>query len=447
MPVPFIPAYVHFIPSDAHFMPFLARREMRFVIVVGSEFLLFFCRTTAMNTPSAHHTRWLTLVGTIITQFALGSVYTWSLFNSSLSEKLGEPVSQVAFSFGLLSLGLALSSSVAGKLQERFGVKRVTIASGLLLGLGFFLTAHSSNLLMLWLSAGVLVGVADGAGYLLTLSNCVKWFPERKGLISAFSIGSYGLGSLGFKFIDSQLLASVGLESTFMIWGAIVLVMIVFGAMLMTDAPLQKVTTANGVVENDFTLAQSMRKPQYWMLAVMFLTSCMSGLYVIGVAKDIAQGMVHLDSLTAASAVTVIAIANLSGRLVLGVLSDKISRIRVITLGQVISLVGMAALLFAPLNAMTFFAAIACVAFNFGGNLTVFPSLVSEFFGLNNLAKNYGVIYLGFGIGSICGSIIASLFGGFYVTFCVIFALLIVSLALSTTIRQPQRRVYKEAHA
>ncbi|WP_454124002.1 L-lactate MFS transporter [Kosakonia sp. Marseille-Q7440] len=400
-----------------------------------------------MNSSFAQHTRWLTLVGTIITQFALGSVYTWSLFNSSLAEKLGEPVSQVAFSFGLLSLGLALSSSVAGKLQERFGVKRVTIASGLLLGLGFFLTAHATNLMMLWLSAGVLVGLADGAGYLLTLSNCVKWFPERKGLISAFSIGSYGLGSLGFKFIDSHLLATVGLESTFMIWGAITLLMIVFGAMLMTDAPLQKVSTVNGVVENDFTLAESMRKPQYWMLAVMFLTACMSGLYVIGVAKDIAQGMVHLDIATAANAVTVIAIANLSGRLVLGILSDKIARIRVITIGQVISLVGMAALLFAPLNAMSFFAAIACVAFNFGGTITVFPSLVSEFFGLNNLAKNYGVIYLGFGIGSICGSIIASLFGGFYVTFCVIFALLILSLALSTTIRQPQREVYQQAHA
>jgi OFA family oxalate/formate antiporter-like MFS transporter len=77
------------------------------------------------------------------------------------------------------------------------------MASGILLGLGFFLTAHSSSLMMLWLSAGVLVGLADGAGYLLTLSNCVKWFPERKGLISAFSIGSYGLGSLGFKFIDT----------------------------------------------------------------------------------------------------------------------------------------------------------------------------------------------------------------------------------------------------
>lgn len=164
-------------------------------------------------TPSNYQrTRWLTLIGTIITQFALGSVYTRSLFNGALSAKLDAPVSEVAFSFGLLSLGLAISSSVAGKLQERFGVKRVTMASGILLGLGFFLTAHSNNLMMLWLSAGVLVGLADGAGYLLTLSNCVKWFPERKGLISAFAIGSYGLGSTGFKFIDTQLLETVGLE-------------------------------------------------------------------------------------------------------------------------------------------------------------------------------------------------------------------------------------------
>ncbi|HCP4738007.1 TPA: MFS transporter [Escherichia coli] len=398
-------------------------------------------------TPSNYQrTRWLTLIGTIITQFALGSVYTWSLFNGALSAKLDAPVSQVAFSFGLLSLGLAISSSVAGKLQERFGVKRVTMASGILLGLGFFLTAHSDNLMMLWLSAGVLVGLADGAGYLLTLSNCVKWFPERKGLISAFAIGSYGLGSLGFKFIDTQLLETVGLEKTFVIWGAIALLMIVFGATLMKDASKQEVKTSNGVVEKDYTLAESMRKPQYWMLAVMFLTACMSGLYVIGVAKDIAQSLAHLDVVSAANAVTVISIANLSGRLVLGILSDKIARIRVITIGQVISLVGMAALLFAPLNAVTFFAAIACVAFNFGGTITVFPSLVSEFFGLNNLAKNYGVIYLGFGIGSICGSIIASLFGGFYVTFYVIFALLILSLALSTTIRQPEQKMLREAH-
>ncbi|WP_213713541.1 L-lactate MFS transporter [Cedecea lapagei] len=400
-----------------------------------------------MNTATYNRTRWLTLIGTIITQFALGSVYTWSLFNSALSQKLDAPISQVAFSFGLLSLGLAISSSVAGKLQDRFGVRKVTMAAGVLLGAGLFFTAHANNLMMLWLTAGVLVGLADGAGYLLTLSNCVKWFPERKGLISAFSIGAYGLGSLGFKYIDTHLLTAYGLENTFMIWGGLAMVMVLFGATMMKDAPLQETKSVNGAAKTDFTLAESMRQPQYWMLALMFLTACMSGLYVIGVAKDIAQGMVHLDAMSAANAVTVISIANLSGRLVLGILSDKIARIRVITIGQVISLVGMAALLFAPLNEATFFAAIACVAFNFGGTITVYPSLVSEFFGLNNLTKNYGVIYLGFGIGSICGSIIASLFGGFYVTFCVIFALLILSLAISTTIRQPVRAVLNHKHA
>ena len=385
---------------------------------------------------SSNAIRYRTLAGTVITQFALGSVYTWSLFNAQLSHKLSEPVSQVAFAFGLLSLALAVASSMAGKLQERFGVRKVAIASGLMLGLGFYLTSHAGSLIMLYLCAGLLVGFADGAGYLMSLSNCVKWFPERKGLISACAIGAYGLGSLGFKFINLALLSRFSLEATFQLWGLIAMAMVVAGALLMTDAPQQPAAAQTGG-SRDFTLAEAMRQPQYWMLALMFLTVCMSGLYVIGVAKDIGESFVHLSAATAANAVAVIAVANLSGRLVLGVLSDKMPRIRVITIAQIAALAGMLTLLFAPLNASLFFAAIACIAFSFGGTITVYPSLVSDFFGLNNLTKNYGVIYLGFGIGSIVGSIVASLFGGFLATFHLILALLIVALLFSLTIRQP----------
>lgn len=385
---------------------------------------------------SLNSIRYRTLAGTVLTQFALGSVYTWSLFNAQLSHKLSEPVSQVAFAFGLLSLALAVASSLAGKLQERFGVRKVAIGAGLLLGLGFYLTSQASNLVMLYLCAGLLVGFADGAGYLMSLSNCVKWFPERKGLISACAIGAYGLGSLGFKFINLALLSHFSLEATFQLWGLIAMAMVLAGALLMTDAPKQE-AAAQTQGSRDFTLAESMRQPQYWMLAMMFLTVCMSGLYVIGVAKDIGESFVHLPALTAANAVAVIAVANLSGRLVLGILSDKMPRIRVITLAQIAALAGMLTLLFAPLNATLFFAAIACIAFSFGGTITVYPSLVSDFFGLNNLTKNYGVIYLGFGIGSIVGSIVASLFGGFLATFHLILALLIVSLLFSLIIRQP----------
>ncbi|MEJ4045064.1 L-lactate MFS transporter [Erwinia sp. SLM-02] len=394
--------------------------------------------STSTLSRSANRTRWLTLTGTIITQFALGSVYTWSLFNGQLSSKLDAPISKVAFSFGLLSLGLALASSVAGKLQERFGVRNVTLSAGLLMAAGLMLTSQADNLFMLYLTAGVLVGLADGAGYLITLSNCVKWFPERKGLISACSIGAYGLGSLGFKFICSYLLSVNSLETTFIIWGGLAMSMIVLGSLMMKDAPLQKASaSSHSQPVRDYTLAESMRMPQYWMLALMFLTACMSGLYVIGVAKDIGESLVNLSAQTAASAVTIIAIANLSGRLVLGVMSDKVARIRVISLAQVVSLCGMGILLFSSMNETTFFIAVACVAFSFGGTITVYPSLVSDFFGLNNLTKNYGVIYLGFGIGSVLGSLIASLFGGFMVTFSLIMALLVVSLLMSAVIRMP----------
>ena len=387
---------------------------------------------------TGHNTlRYRTLAGTIITQLALGSVYTWSLFNAQLSDKLSEPVSKVAFSFGLLSLALALASSLAGKLQEHFSVRQITASAGLLLGLGFFLTSHADSLLTLYLFAGIMVGFADGAGYLLSLSNCVKWFPERKGLISACAIGAYGLGSLSFKYINLTLLSHFSLEHTFQLWGAIVMCMIVVGSLLMSDAPRQDSTATRAAHSRDFTLAQAMRQPQYWMLAMMFLTLCMAGLYVIGIAKDIGESYVKLPAVLAANAVAVIAVANLSGRLVLGVLSDKMPRIWVITIAQVAALAGMLMLLFTSLDASSFFIAIACIAFSFGGAITVYPSLVSDFFGLNNLTKNYGVIYLGFGLGSIIGSVVASLFGSFMAAFYLILALQTVSLLLSLLVRPP----------
>ena len=392
-----------------------------------------------MTTQITSRSRYFTLLGTVITQFALGSVYTWSLFNSQLAGKLSEPVSRVAFSFGIMSLALAVASSLAGKMQERFGVRNVTLGAGILLGVSLLLTAHATNIWLLYIFAGLLIGFADGTGYLMTLSNCVNFFPERQGLISACAIGAYGLGSLGFKFINMYFLERNGLESTFDYWGIIAMVMVIIGGLMMKDAPKQQVSATESATEvRDFSLSQSMKCPQFWMLALVFLTVCMSGLYVIGVAKDIGQGYVHLSLDVAASSVAIIAVANLGGRLVLGVLSDKMARTKVVAISLAVCLIGVCALLFAHQSQMSFYVAVACIAFSFGGTITVFPSLVSDFFGLNNLTKNYGIIYLGFGVGSFIGSIVASIFGGFIATFYLMFALLIVSLVIALTIKLPK---------
>lgn len=396
-----------------------------------------------MKTLTSPRSKWFTLAGTVIAQFALGSIYTWSLFNSPLAKKLDEPISQIAFSFGILSLALAFASSISGKLQERFGVRNVTIGAGLLLGLSLLLSSHASNLTMLYVCAGLLVGFADGTGYLMTLSNCVKFFPQHKGLASAVAIGAYGLGSLGFKFINMYLLTHFSLDQTFAAWGAMVMVMVIFGGLLMTDAPKKEMTKTTSAAKKspatsgEYTLADTIKTNQFWMLATIFLTVCMSGLYVIGVAKDIGENYINLSVASAAASVTVIAIANLSGRLVLGVLSDKIDRMKVISFAILVSFVGIASLLFWVPSSNTYYFSVACIAFSFGGTITVFPSLISDFFGLDNLTKNYGVIYLGFGIGSIAGSIVASVFGGFIPTFYMILAFLVVSLVLTLIIKKP----------
>lgn len=382
-------------------------------------------------------TRWLTFVGTLLAQFALGSVYTWSLFNSHFATQLHTTIPNVAFTFGILCLCLAFASSFAGKLQDKFGVKLLTLFSGVALLLGLALTGLSHNLAMLWIFGGVLVGLADGIGYLLTLTNCIRWFPERKGLISPFSIGCYGLGSLAFKFINVELLTHYTLHTALLYWGILAAVTCIIGGLLMTDAPHQEVRISSGLIQKDYRLGEAACTAQFWMLALMFGTAMMGGLYVIGVAKDIAQSIIHLDGVAAANAVTVVAIANLIGRLVMGIMSDKVHIIRIVTFGQVVLLIGMILLNFLHLSEYSFFFALGCVAFNFGGHLTTFPSLVAEFFGLNNVTKNYGVIYLGFGIGSFLGSVIASLFGGFHATFLVIFILVIISLIFSVIVKRP----------
>ena len=108
--------------------------------------------------------------------------------------------------------------------------------AGLALGMGLVLSSQASSLVLLYVLAGVVVGYADGTAYITSLSNLIKWFPERKGLISGISVAAYGSGSLIFKYINAYLIESVGVSQAFIYWGVIVTTMIVIGACLIHQA-------------------------------------------------------------------------------------------------------------------------------------------------------------------------------------------------------------------
>ena len=272
-----------------------------------------------------------------------------------------------------------------------------------------------------------------------SLSNCIKWFPEKKGLISGLSIGSYGAGSLIFKYINSYVINSNGVTVAFLCWGIIALILVVGGAQLLKDGPnVNEISkNTNSRVEN-FTSTQMLRKKEAYLLFVMMFTACMSGLYLIGMVKDIGVQLAGLTPTVAANAVAMVAIFNTAGRIILGAISDKVGRLKVVLFGFIVTALSVIIMDTVHMNFGIFFTCVSGIAFCFGGNITVFPSIVGEFFGFKNHSKNYGIIYQGFGLGALSGSFIASMAGGFKSTFMVIGIMCIISIVIALTIKVPR---------
>jgi len=248
--------------------------------------------------------RWLIVIGSVIAQLGLGTIYTWSLFNQPIVNKFGWDLNKVALSFSTLA---------SGKLQEKFGIKKLISICGMVLGMGLILTSRASSLPMLYITAGVIVGAADGISYMKTPSNCIKWFPEKKGLISGISgisVGAYGCGSLLFKYINGSLIASQGEASAFFFWGIIIMILILIGAQLLKDAVVDDTYGNKGI---NFTVKQMLKTKDAYLLFIAVFTACMSGLYLIGIVKDIGVRLVGLD-------VGIAANAGAMGSLVIGVM-------------------------------------------------------------------------------------------------------------------------------
>ncbi|WP_447882171.1 L-lactate MFS transporter [Serratia fonticola] len=399
-----------------------------------------------MNSKPAN--RSLIVLGTIICQMGLGTIYTWSLFNQPLVDKFHWGLGDVATTFSITSFFLAFATLFAGKLQERFGIRNLTLVSGVLVGLGLIASAHVQSLDMIYLLAGVVVGFAVGIAYISTLSNLIKWFPDNKGLISGISVGAFGSGSLLFKYVNAALISGAGVSAAFFYWGVIVMALIVLGSMLLKE-PVQVNQQANhDTLGNDYTVRQMLASKEAYMLFVIFFAACMSGLYLIGIVKDMGVQLAGMDLATAANTVSAVAIFNTAGRIILGTLSDKVGRMRVISFTMLVTILAIAALSFVTLSHTLFFICVGAVAFCFGGNITVFPAIVGDFFGLKNHSKNYGIIYQGFGLGALAGSFVANHFGGFHATFMVMGVLSVISLLITLFIKAPKAvEQEEESHA
>lgn len=358
--------------------------------------------------------RWLIVVGAVMIQLCLGAVYAWSLFNQPLIDKFGWDKADVVLTFSITIATMAVFTIIAGKIQDKIGPRWVATAGGILLGLGLILASKATSISQLYFFYGIIGGAGIGTAYVCPLATCLKWFPDKRGLISGIAVAGFGAGALIFKPLILSFIASSGVAATFMYLGAIYLVVVVLGAQFLVVPPAGYVpegwtppaAAAGG--GNDFSTGQMFGTLQFYVLWFMYLFGCTAGLMVIGLAKDIGTNLVKLDPATAANAVVTVALFNAAGRIIWGTLSDKLGRINSLLVMYILAAGAMFAMSSITMTNSSFLLLCSLIGFCFGGFLALFPSVTADYYGTTNVGTNYGIIFMAYGSAAILGPKIAT---------------------------------------
>src|SRR5664279_1934272 len=182
--------------------------------------------------------RWWQVVGGLSMNLALGTLYAWSVFVAPLEKQFGWKRAQTSMVFTIAVVVFALSFVAAGRIQDKYGPFYCSLVGGVLVSVGFFLCSYTTSLNYLFICFGVIGGLGNGFGYATPIPVMAKWFPDKRGLAIGLAVGGYGAGSALFgPLANLKLIPAYGVHTTFMILGAIFLVMTVFGAFLLRNPP------------------------------------------------------------------------------------------------------------------------------------------------------------------------------------------------------------------
>ena len=392
--------------------------------------------------------RWRVVVGGIISNFCAGMLYSWSIYVKPLIEAHGWSQSSVSLAMSIATLVIPISMIPAAKILAKQGPAKTALIGTIFYVLGLVLSGFANSLPLLYLGFGVLGGIGVGFIYGTPVATCIKWFPDKKGLISGLAVGGFGLGSIVFAPICTSMIGTLGPGKTFWVQAVIALVGMLIGAPMMKAAPdgfkpegwTPATTGAASGTGHDYTASEMLKTKQYWFLLIMYLFANMSGLMVIGQASPIAQQVANLTAAEAGAIVSLLSIFNTAGRFMSGALCDKLGAKRVVTIIYVINAVLLVALQFLT-NFITIAIGIGGLAVCFGAMMGAYPSLVVDYFGAKYSGPNYARIFLAYGIGGIIGPQIAvrivAATGTYTLAFIIIGASCIVGAIMSIISKKP----------
>ena len=400
--------------------------------------------------------RWVVLVASCLINLCIGSIYAWSVFSAPLAEKLTALFGR-SFTAADLAIVFTVANSVGpitmisgGWINDKFGPRRVILVGGAMFGIGMILTGLAKSLGGMIVSYGLVLGLGLGMAYGCTVSNCVKFFPDRRGLVGGIATAFYGLSSVLIPPVANALIDAQGVSRAFFILGGVFLAVILASSFLIVGCPKGYVPAGyvpkariarTDAVDKDWR--QMLSDPVFYVMLLMLLCGAFSGLMLTSQASPMAQKMTGMTPALAATAVSVLALFNVGGRIVAGTLSDRFGRATVLCGAFVIEIAGLA-LLFATGMGDTakFFIAVSLIGICFGALMGVYPGFTADQFGAVHNSVNYGIMFIGFALAgyfgpTVCRSILAST-GSYATAFVVAAGLAVAGIALTFVYRRMQ---------
>jgi len=359
----------------------------------------------------------VTLAGLGI-NLALGILYAWSIFGKAASEAWGWTETQKSLPYSVACLVFCLVMVPAGRMQDVFGPRIVAAGGGLLVGLGMILASFTTTPLGYILGFGVLAGAGIGFGYASATPPAVKWFPAAKtGLIAGLVVSGFGLASVYIAPLSTWLIAEYQLQRAFLILGIAFLVVVVGLAQLLKTPPKGYVPAGSpapsagaATKKDDYLPREILRTWQFYVLWFLYACGAGAGLMIISKLADIAklQAGHNLGFVLVAT----LAIGNGAGRIIAGTLSDKIGRqatmfICFVSQAVLIVLISQATKGSFLANTAVLAVISALIGANYGANLSLFPSITKDYYGLKNFGMNYGLVFTAWGIGGFMLSLLA----------------------------------------
>lgn len=343
--------------------------------------------------------RWIALLASILMQTCLGMVYAWSTFVPGLQREHGISAGQSGLIFGLCIASFTVSMVFGGRLQQKFGPRRIGAIGGALFLAGYTLGAFSSgNVPVLLAGFGLLAGAGIGFSYVCPLATGIKWFPNQKGLITGLAVAGFGLGGVFFAKAGQHMMnAGMPVLDILQRIGWVV------GATVIACSALLFVpeqTTGAPGSQATHSLRSVLKNPRFRVLFWQMFCGTFGGLLIIGNLKSI--GMTRgLTADAAVQAIMLFAVGNALGRILWGLWYDRFGpaaiSVCILLLGAGAALMGLH-----PVP-WSFYTATLIAAFAFGGCFVLFAARVADEFGAHRISEIYPLVFLGYGIAGLAG--------------------------------------------